>query len=291
MLRSTFCHLPGIGETIERNLWSAGVTSWDTAVEPDAVRLPRRLKKSWADHLRRSIENYERRDLVYFAETLPTNQLWRLYRDFRDACAFVDIETTGLCAWDEITTAVLYDGRSVRYYVNGDNLSDFPRDLKEYRLLVTYNGTQFDVPFIERFFHIRLTQAHIDLRYPLWTLGLKGGLKRCEQRLGITRPGLDNVDGFTAVLLWNEYRMRKSVKALETLLAYNMRDTINLCALMVHVYNAKVKGMPFASSHSLPRPILPEPSLQVDPGTLRRVLNLNFGTLSGSSSSTLTPTT
>src|SRR5262249_37451373 len=160
--------------------------------------------------------------------------------DFRDACAFVDIETTGLSRWDEITTAVLYDARSVRYYVNGDNLKDFPRDVKDYRLLVTYNGRCFDIPFIERVFRIRLPQAHIDLMYPLRSLGLKGGLKGCERQLGIGRPGLEGVDGFVAVLLWNEFRKRKDVKALETLLAYNVQDAVALHALMVHTLNEKV---------------------------------------------------
>ena len=137
-------------------------------------------------------------------------------------------------------TAVLYDGRSIRHYVNGDNLDEFPTELKEYQLLVTYNGKTFDIPFIERFFSIRLPQAHIDLRYPLRSLGLKGGLKGCERQVGIARPGLEDVDGFVAVLLWNEYRNKKNVKALETLLAYNIRDALALHALMVHTHNEKV---------------------------------------------------
>ena len=125
----------------------------------------------------------------------------------------MDIETTGLYWSDKITTAVLYDGRAVRYYINGKNLDEFPRDLKDYPLLVTYNGKTFDVPFIERFFQVRLPQAHIDVMYPLRSLGVTGGLKGCERQVGIARPGLEDVDGFAAVLLWNEYRNKKNVKA------------------------------------------------------------------------------
>src|SRR5262249_37494530 len=147
----------------------------------------------------------------------------------------------------KITTIVLYDGRTIRHYVDGINLDDFLTDVNNYRLLVTYNGKSFDIPFIEGHFRARLSQAHIDLRWLLWGLGLKGGLKGCERQLGIGRPGLEDIDGFAAPLLWSEYR-RGNVKALETLLAYNIKDTLSLHTLMVHAYNQKVKGTPFFDS-------------------------------------------
>lgn len=278
MLTNTFCHLPGVGETKERGLWSAGVTCWDSTVDHARVRLPRALRGTWDQHVQDSRANYAQQNIGYFAEHLPAGQHWRLYRDFRHSCAFVDIETTGLDCWSgEITTIVLYDGQSVRYYVNGDNLPDFPGDVANYRLLVTYNGKCFDVPFIEHFFGIRLGQAHIDLRYPLRSLGLSGGLKGCERQVGIARPGLENVDGFLAVLLWNEYRRRGNSKALETLLAYNAQDTLSLHLLMVHAYNRKVQATPFAATLSLPAPALPAPRYQADEKVVGSVMRHAFG--------------
>jgi uncharacterized protein YprB with RNaseH-like and TPR domain len=257
MLKHTFCHVPGIGEATEGRLWLTGITSWELAVRHASFR------QSWVSPIQESIGHYEKRNVCYFAENLPSNQHWRLYWDFRDACAFVDIETTGF--WPgEITTAVVYDGRAIRYYVNGVNLDELPRDLKEFALLVTYNGKTFDVPFINRFFGICLPQAHIDLRYLLGSLGLKGGLKGCERQLGHPRPGLENVDGFFAVLLWQEYRRRRNIKALETLLAYNIRDTLSLHSLMVHAHNQKVKATPFSESYFLPTPLLPKVPFEAD---------------------------
>ncbi len=276
MLTNTFCHIRGIGETTERGLWAAGVTSWD-AVQQASGRPPHSLRASWTRHIQDSVRNYEERNIGYFAEKLPSSQQWRLYRDFRDTCAFVDIETTGLAWNDEITTVALYDGRSVRYYVNGENLDEFPRDLKGYPLLVTYNGKTFDVPIIKRYFGIQLPQAHIDLRYPLRSLGLTGGLKSCERQLGMHRPGMEAIDGFFAVRLWNEYRNKKNVKALETLLAYNIQDALVLHALMVHAHNEKVKATPFSGSHSLPAPSLPEPAFKADDATVERLLHQPFG--------------
>jgi uncharacterized protein YprB with RNaseH-like and TPR domain len=276
MLTNTFCHIPGIGEKTERHLWSAGVTSWDSAWPQAGVKLPRAVLESWPRHMQDSIGNYANRNPRYFAEKLPTSQHWRLYRDFQEVSAFLDIETTGLYG-GEITTIALYDGQAIRYYVNGDNLDNFPADVMAYRLLVTYNGKSFDIPFIEQYFGIRLPHAHLDLRYPLRSLGLQGGLKGCERQLGMARPGMENVDGFVAVLLWNEYRQRNNRKALETLLAYNIQDTLALHSLVVHAHNEKANATPFAGSHSLPVPSLPEPPFKADPETVARVLREAFG--------------
>jgi uncharacterized protein len=273
MLKHTFCHIRGIGETTEQKLWSGGIASWDCAFSQIGIKPSRAVRESWRHYIQESVGNHSNRNLSYFAEKLPFNQHWRLYQDFQDSCAFVDIETTGLSAFDEITTIVLYDGRSVRHYVNGDNLDNFPADVKDCALLVTYNGKCFDIPFIERYFRIQMPQAHIDLRYPLRSLGLKGGLKNCEKHVGLARPGLENVDGFVAIELWKEYRKRKNAKALETLLAYNIQDTLSLHALMVYTHNEKLKATPFAGTHSLPSPSLPSSPFQADHNILARILS------------------
>ncbi len=272
MLTNTFCHIPGVSEKTEQKLWSAGITSWDTAWPEAGFKLPRRCRESWPSHIQESINHHANRNSAYFAANLPAKHQWRLYHDFQGSCAFVDIETTGLSWWtNTITTIAIYDGQTIRCYVNGDNLHDFPTDVMKYQVLVTYNGKQFDIPFIEHFFKIRLPQAHIDLRYPLHSLGIKGGLKGCERQLGMARPGLENVDGFLAVLLWREYQLRKNRKALETLLAYNIADTLALHSLMVHTHNAKLAPTPFADSYILPRPTFPESPFKADHDTVKSV--------------------
>lgn len=276
MLTSTFCHIPGIGEKTERSIWSDGVMSWDAALQQTDLKLPRFLRQSWVRCLEESISNYTSRNPNYFADKLPSNQGWRLYKDFQGCCAFLDIETTGLYYPAEITTIALYDGRAIRYFVNGYNLNDFTKVIENYQLLITYNGKCFDIPFIERYFGIRLPQAHIDLRYILRSLDLTGGLKGCERKLGLNRPGLERVDGFIAVLLWNEYRKRKNPKALETLLAYNIQDTVVLQTLMIHAHNEKLKATPFSGSHSLPPPLPPEPPFKADEDTVERILRQAF---------------
>jgi uncharacterized protein YprB with RNaseH-like and TPR domain len=274
MLTNTFCHMPGIGKRIEAGLWSVGITSWDAALRPSSAKASKRITASRATHIGDSLNQYAMGNLAFFADRLSATEHWRLYHDFRDSCAFVDIETNGFDYPPMITTIALYDGRTIRHYVNGQNLKDFPADLKPYRLLVTYGGRTFDGPKIEGYFGIRLSQGHIDLQYPLRSLGYKGGLKGCEQAIGISRPGLEGLDGLAAVILWNEYRRKKSVKALETLLAYNIQDAVTLHTLMIHAHNEKVKVTPFAAKYQLPLPARPEVPFSPDERIVSRIRGL-----------------
>ena len=143
-------------------------------------------------------------------------------------------------------------------------------DIQRYKLLISYNGSRFDVPFIERFFNIKLDQAHIDLCFVLRALGYRGGLKKCERTLGIERPGMMDVDGYTAVLLWHDYKRTGNPKALETLLAYNICDAVNLAALMTIAYNQAISQTPFADQQ-LPMPDLPALPFTVDRATIDRL--------------------
>jgi uncharacterized protein YprB with RNaseH-like and TPR domain len=186
----------------------------------------------------------------------------------------VDIETTGLGPYASITTAALYDGTRLRTYVQGQNLDQFAHDIAAYAVVVTFNGKSFDVPILERSLPVTMPRAHIDLLHVLRGLGLKGGLKNVEKALGLQRPGMAEVDGSTAVLLWNEYRHRQNPKALETLLAYNSYDVINLHTLVVHAHNANVKRTPFGPRHQLPTPVAPAVPFAHDPDLIAR---LSFG--------------
>ena len=85
----------------------------------------------------------------------------------------------------------------------------------------------------------------------LSSLGYRGGLKGCEKQLGMDRGDLSDIDGFFAVLLWDEYQKTGDPKALETLLSYIIQDTINLENLIVTAYNLKLKDTPFYETHMI----------------------------------------
>lgn len=254
MLQHTFCHIHGIGVKTERRLWQAGILSWADWGPCSGVTLSKKSQLEIPEIFEHSLDALEKKDPNFFSERLATSDQWRLFSQFRDQTVYLDIETTGLGNGADITTIALYDGREVKTFINGSNLDDFVDEIYNYSVIVSYNGKSFDVPFIENFFRIKLNHAQIDLRYVLARLGFKGGLKGCEKMLGMNRGALDGVDGAFAVYLWQLYEQYGDEKALETLLAYNVEDTVNLEKLLVEAWNRNLQGTPFYAKLALPPP-------------------------------------
>jgi len=274
MLTNTFIHIQGIGAITEQRIWDSGIRDWDSIDGNTPITVsPRRryLLQNGIEESKRHLANH---NPAYFSNLLPANQSWRLFPEFRDSMVYLDIETTGLDRYfNRITTIALYDGKSISTYVRGQNLDDFIEDIQKYKVIISYNGISFDIPFIENYLKIRLDHAHIDLRYILYSLGFKGGLKGCERQLGMDRGDLKDIDGFFAVLLWDEYQRTGDRKALETLLAYNIQDTINLEALMVLAYNIKLKQTPFYDNLLIPDSPPPVNPFKADLKTVDRIRN------------------
>jgi len=274
MLCNTFCHIPGIGLHTEKRMWSSGLSNWVEFLRqgPSQNMLGRARLGSIQKYVEQSLNQLQQSRSDYFAELLPAAQQWRLFREFQSSTAYLDIETTGMGGFnDHITTIALYDGKNIFHYVRGQNLKDFKDRINGYKLLVTYNGKSFDLPFIRDALKIPMDHAHIDLRYVLSSLGYRGGLKGCEKQLGLDRAELDGVDGFFAVLLWRDYLRSGNRKALDTLLAYNIEDVVNLETLMVLAYNLKLQETPFSESHTLPSPSVPIIPFKADLQTIKRI--------------------
>jgi uncharacterized protein YprB with RNaseH-like and TPR domain len=284
MLRNTFLHIPGIGVKTEERLWEAGILSWDAFVQPYPLRLSPNRIESLQRYVDESRNHLKSQNPDYFTDLLPSNQHWRLFPEFRHSTAYLDIETTGMDGYyNDITIIGLYDGTSIFYYVKDQNLDDFREDIQNYKVIVTYNGKCFDIPFIRASMGLPMAQGQIDLRYILSSLGFTGGLKGCEIKAGLDRGELAGLDGYDAVLLWNDYAKTGNQKALETLLAYDIHDVVNLETLMVMAYNLKLKDTPFSGTKQLPDAVLPEIPFKGDLETIdtiqieKRTANSGYG--------------
>ena len=272
MLQHTFMHIQSIGAMTEQRLWEAGFRDWDTFSDDISIPFSGKREYFLRKGLAESRHHLAQNNPAYFAGCLPANQSWRFFPEFRNSTVYLDIETTGLERdFQSITTIALYDGHAIKTYVQGQNLNDFIDEICQYKVIVTYNGKCFDIPFIESFFNIRLKQAQIDLRYVLYSLGFRGGLKACERQLGLDRGDLRGVDGFMAVLLWDEFVKTGNRQTLETLLAYNVQDTISLENLMVTAYNLKLKETPFYENLLIEASAPPSNPFKADPATIDRI--------------------
>jgi hypothetical protein len=213
MIKRTFVHLPGIGLRTEAQFWRQGLTTWEDFLTVRRISGLGAERLAWLKGLlEESLRHLHRPD--YFASHFPTGELWRLFHHFR-----------------------LYDGRTMRQFVLGDNLTEFPGALADIDVLVTFNGSQFDLPVLRAYFHdLTLPPLHLDLRFILARLGYRGGLKRIEPRFGITRaPEVAGLNGYDAVLLWQRFQ-RGDLTARKLLLQYNEEDVLNLETLMEQAF-------------------------------------------------------
>jgi len=228
-IENSFIPVRGVGETTERRLWERGTTHWDDFDGSE-------VGPTTADRIAAFIEEARDRladdDAPYFAERFPDPERWRLYENFRDDALCFDIETTGLDhERDVVTTVSFYRDGETTTLVRGDDLSAaaLRERFADARLLCSFNGARFDVPFLETSFDLAIDAPHLDLMYPCRRLGLTGGLKAAERDLGIERDRPD-ISGRDAVRLWREHE-RGADGALDTLISYNREDARNLQTL------------------------------------------------------------
>lgn len=155
-----------------------------------------------------------------------------------ECCAYLDVETTSLDpSKGNLTVIGLYleEGNEQRIVqLVGSEISSLRliQIMKKVKVLYTYNGKRFDLPYIKAKLAVDLTKycTHKDLMYECWRRNLYGGFKEVERKLGIKRK-LSGMDGRIAVQLWRNYEFFNDRDSLTTLLEYNEEDVSNLRVL------------------------------------------------------------
>ena len=257
MLTSTFVFLQGIGPATERRLWREGLRDWSCFLNQDRIPGLSRDRKAWYDgELAMAQSQFEAANLYYFTSRLQRRDHWRFYELCRQDTLYLDIETTGASPYEgDVTVVGLHrNGRTISL-VRGETLTAdrLQVELNQARLLITFFGTGFDVPFLTaRFPRLQFTMPHFDLCFAARRLGLGGGLKHIEQELDIRRDNaVRGLDGWDAVRLWNQWCGGDSA-ARELLLAYNAADVDNLVPLAELLYTQLLArfGPPSVDPHA-----------------------------------------
>jgi len=233
MIENSFIFLEGLKEKSEQNFWARGICTWDDILQVQKV--PKMSNHRLLYYKRKVLDaqaHLYRSDSSYFISKLPRKEMWRLYSHFRGETVFLDIETCGPGKKDAITVIGLFDGISTKTMIKGINLNikALEEELKHYKLIVTFNGSSFDLPFLNRQYPRLLPDIpHFDLLHLCNRLGLKGGLKEIERNFEIKRsPIVDRLYGGDPLLLWKMFRASGDQHFLNLLVEYNEEDCINL---------------------------------------------------------------
>lgn len=231
MISQSFIFLDKVGRTTENKIWQT-VSDWDSFLKKEKIPgLGLKKKKFYDSQLLKTKTALINRDLKTLAKIFPKNEHWRLYNKFKERILFFDIETGSY--YSDITVLGAYDGEEYYCFVKGCNLEKelIKKLFDSYDILVSFNGSSFDIPVINRFFGKIITEdkIHIDLRHVLFRLGFSGGLKSIEEVLGIARKKeIINFQGSDAGYLWQEYMLTKNEDCMKLLIEYNEADCRNL---------------------------------------------------------------
>ncbi len=228
MLTCTFQHLKGIGTKTEEAMWRRGILTWGQYI----TALPR--QRSLFDNTQQESESilsesftaYNKGDMEFFAKNLSNAEYYRIALEFPTEVLFLDIETTGLSLYYDQITIVGWS-LDTRYgvYINGQDDTELRSVLAGAKVIVTFNGTLFDLKFIKKHFqNIVIPPVHIDLRYFAKRVDLTGGQKKIEREIGFIRESdIEGMLGEAAPILWHKYR-RGDLKAMQRLIEYNHAD-------------------------------------------------------------------
>ena len=256
MIRNSFIFLERVGNRLEKNLWSNGIPDWESFLKKEDIQGLSKSRKLYYDRkLMEARKELFNSNSAYFMNILPQSENWRLYNFFKEDSVFLDIETTGLSKnYDDITVFGLYDGLNTKTMIKGINMDYhlLKKELEKYKLIVTFNGASFDLPFIEKRYPRLLPNVpNFDVRSITRKLGLTGGLKNIEKELGIKRRNIiEDFNGGDALTLWRMYKSTGDDYYLNLLVEYNEYDIMNL-KLVAEKCVKKMKESLF-NAHFLP---------------------------------------
>lgn len=233
MIKNSFIFLDGIAHETEKKLWKNGILTWNDFLNAKAIKGISKDRKKYLDfRLKEAKEALANEDSSYFADKFLPVDSWRLYDYFKDEAIFLDIEVSGVTEKDDVTVVGLFDGKDSKIMIKNINL-DFTylaRELRKYKIIVTFNGSVFDIPFLKKRYPGLIPEIPIiDLRFVCSRLKFNGGLKEIEVKLGIVRQDFTTkFNSGNPHQLFRMFNGSKDEYYLQLLQEYNEEDVVNL---------------------------------------------------------------
>ena len=213
---------------MEQKFWKQGLKDWpDFLQAKKVIGLSLERKNDLDKELRLAQQALLENDSFFFVGKLPSKEMWRLYDYFKEEAGYLDVEINGR---GEVILVGISNYYQTNSFVGGFNLEQktLEKKLKKYKLLITFNGSAFDLPKLKKQFKLDIPVPHLDLKPLCLNLGLKGGLKEIEKQLNLKRP--PHLYG-NPVELWKAFHASGDKEYLNLLLDYNKEDIENLKAV------------------------------------------------------------
>lgn len=239
MIKQTFLFLPGISNKKEFLLKKQGILDWKTFISTPLIKgISQKRKKHYDELIKKAINALQSEETQFFNTHLPKAEHWRLYKYFREDALFVDIEVEHVTK--EITLLGMYDGEKTYTFVKNVNfdIKTIKKIFSQAKLLVTFNGNVFDLPFLEKKYGIKSKAPRFDVRVACARVGLIGGLKKIEQEIGLKRNNaiVKSLKQGDPAQLYRMWKNSGDKHFLSLLIEYNEEDIVNLQYLADNVY-------------------------------------------------------
>ena len=258
-LYSSLMHISGISPKEESEYWKKGIYNLSQLREvlylKDAL-----LNDVHLDPILKSIEDISNSDISKILNELYNksgrSNYYRVAYSYPEDIMFLDIETTGLSRIYHYVTLIgwIING-NYNYWIPGMDDSVFRDTFKKAKMIVTFNGTKFDCPFLNKIFNdIKVTKKpHIDLMYLCKAFGLMHGQKKIETQVGFNRPKeVAQCDGKEAIVLWYKFLFGND-SALKEMIIYNFYDISGMMFILDYIFFEQIYGNTFPKEGNPPR--------------------------------------
>ena len=236
-ITNSFIFLNRISYKREKSIWQQSIYNWDSFLNEEKIKGISKINKlKYDSHIKdaKRALNYDKVD--FFNKWLPKREVWRLYDWLREDAIYLDIETD---MFGKLNVISLSNGEEVKTFVRGLNLDFYliRRILNSSKMVVTFNGSSFDIPILKHYIKFKDDIVHFDLRPAFIRLGYNTGLKRIERIFHIKRDyEVMDFSGIDALELWKCFHKEGNRDCLKLLVEYNRFDAINLKPLAEIAY-------------------------------------------------------
>jgi uncharacterized protein len=241
MITRCFTFLDGISNR-KQDIILNQASDWNGFLEVDVKGISKLRKFFYNQKVREARQALLNDDVVFFNKYFKNKDLLHLYDYYEDETCFLDVEINR--GREDLILVGVYDGFETKQFLKGYNLDkktlfDY---LSRFKVIVTYNGSSFDVPLLKKYFDSKLNFIHLDLKPLCLSVDLKGGLKEVEKQLGLNRDLCYSVKPGDPCKIYRAFLVTGDRYYLDLLLNYNEEDCLSLKRIIEFIKKEKKRS-------------------------------------------------